>query len=511
MRIRRARPALLAGVLLLSPAVADTQVWEVDNRLLELPLGQDGANFGFAVATGDFDGNQIQDLVVGAPRFDNGTIEDAGVWFIYWGSSARDLVLDGAYVFGTTGPFYAGSALASGDFDGDGRDEIAIGAPATGVGPASFAGIVVIQEYDATNVFALRKSLSQDDVPLTTPENNDRFGSTLAVGDFDGDGFDDLAVGTPAEDWGSDLDTGVVHVFYGSASEWLRTDNAVTILSPNRSANERFGFALAVGNFDSDGYDDLAVGAPNREVDGQIRAGAVEIYHGSPAGILTAVPRVLDDGDFAGGAVAADEYFGHSLAAGNFNQTSLSCYLVPASCYADLAIGVPGQTRVGIDDAGKVMIAYGTAAGLTPTGGTYLSANLIGAAEEADDLFGWSLAAGRLDAALLNYGDLAIGTPHEDLDTVDAGVAHLVFGSGSGLNGGLPAQLVSQRAGFEIAPAAANDMFGSQLAVADLDGDGWGDLIVGVPDKRANNVGVVQVLYGGLFADGFESGVTTNW
>jgi hypothetical protein len=94
-------------------------------------------------------------------------------------------------------------------------------------------------------------------------------------------------------------------------------------------------------------------------------------------------------------------------------------------------------------------------------------------------------------------------------------MVHVFFGAPSGIATGAPAeQAFSQQAGFRSWPPGGGDMMGSTLLLRDLDGDGWGDLLVGIPGKVFDGVGEtgsVQLLWGALFADGVESGGAGHW
>ncbi len=515
---RRARPGACVGltiVALVSPAALSAQVWEVGNKLLQLGTPQDGAYFGAAIATGDFDGDGVQDLVVGAPLWDSATGTNNGLWRVYLGSRSRTLnaVLTSAES-GTDGQ-WGGFALAAGDFDGDGRAEIAIGEPEADISPTTSAGRVRILGYNA-GIWSYQGPISQDDAPLTGPEQGDQFGYSLAVGNFNGDAYADLAVGAPFEDWNSDVDAGVVHVFYGSATG-LRTDNPVTFHALEEAPGEEFGRALAAGDFNADGYQDLAVGIPLRAVSISDSAGGIEVFYGSAAGIPesgavpTGASQTLDDASFPGHAADAYEFFGDALAAGQFDQSVLFCVLFSSPCYADLAIGVPGQVRSTDYGVGKVMVAYGSASGLSTSSYTDLEQSALGAGAAREDYFGQTLAAGYQSWNFFGPQDLAVDAPGKDPYAFEDGEVDLVFGDFSGLNAGQSAQLLPQKPGFKVAPANDSDQFGQALAIADLDGDGWGDLVVGVPAKGTSDSGAVEVLYGALFADGFESSGTASW
>jgi len=499
--------ALAAAWYLGAGAVA-AQVWEVGSLALN-PVGlQAGQQFGTAVVICDINGDQFGDLVVGAPRYDSAQSTDAGAWSVYWGSGDRTLTYAQTWNGGGTNDSRAGLALACGDFDHDGRDELAVGQPWANPGGVADSGIVSLSDYQGSSWVSGGFISQFDTAASTSAEVDDHFGYRLTVGDFNGDNYEDLAVGSPDEDYGAIVDAGVVQIFYGSASG-LRNDNPRTIFSPNATSGEAFGQAMAAGDFDADGYDDLAVGAPFRRVSGFNDAGAVEVYYGSASGLGT-TPQVFDDGDFPTSAVGGTDWFGFSLAAGEFNQTPIGCFISTTPCYRDLAIGVPGQTDV-FDNGGKVVVAYGGPSGLSAAAGTRLSPVDVGETPEVNDYFGYSLAAGALDFTLFSYQDLAVATPFEDEYASDDGAVHLVFGGGSGVGAGAPVQALYQGPGLHTGPPIDGDAFGYRLAVGDLDHDGWGDLVVGMPRKGADDTGTVVVLYGALFADGSETQGLGNW
>ena len=170
-----------------------------------------------------------------------------------------------------------GRALAFGDFNGDGKDDLAIGAPMGS--PFSHlpqAGEVFMFSETA---MAPRLTLSQANTPGDFPEIADHFGTALAFGDFDGDGYDDLAVGVPGEDFPNAAEAGLVQVYYGHPSgaltRWRFFRQAALLIDPQIEAGDRFGQVLATGDFNGDSYDDLAVGATGEDFGDAVEAGAV--------------------------------------------------------------------------------------------------------------------------------------------------------------------------------------------------------------------------------------------
>ncbi len=143
-------------------------------------------------------------------------------------------------------------------------------------------------------------------------------------------------------------------------------------------ANEFFGDALAVCDFDDDGFADLAVGVPEETVGPNDNAGSLHVFYGSPGGLSTVGEQDfdLDDLDLSGGADAGDQW-GSALAAGDFDLDGV----------CDLAVGAPGKSVGAADNhAGAVVVLFGTASGLTGSGFRFLSQNHLppGSAESAE-------------------------------------------------------------------------------------------------------------------------------
>ena len=240
--------------------------------------------------------------------------------------------------------------------------------------------------------------------------------------DFNGDGFDDLAIGVPSEGVGGAAFAGAVNVVYGSPGGLAGTNQV--LIQANPEAGDLFGFAVAKGDFNADGFTDLAVGAPHEDVGGVVLAGAVNVFYGSAAGLpassqvrLQANPEDSDQ-------------FGFALDAGLFNDDNVM----------DLAVGAPGETVGGRRGAGAVSVFYGSAAGLPATSQTLLQGN-----PEPGDNFGAALVAGFFNA---DQGDLAVGAPREDVGSAGgAGAVNVFYGTPAGL----PAK-PSSRAPGSVAP-----------------------------------------------------------
>jgi hypothetical protein len=336
---------------------------------------------------------------------------------------------------------------------------------------------------------------------LGSPEEYDLFGDALAVGDFDGDGSFDLAIGVPYEDYNVITDAGIVHVLYG-ASGTLTTTTTETwhqastgIVGSSTEEYDRFGKALAVGDFDGDGYEDLAVGAPGQQIGDDANAGVVNVIYGSATGLAAAGNQVWRQGaDGITGYAEADDWFGYSLASADFDGDG----------YDDLAVGVPyedfNSSTTTIEDMGGVNIIYGSASGLTSADTWWIAQNLadIEDAGETDDLFGWALTVGDFNGD--HYADLAVGVPYEDFGSaVNTGSVHVIFGSADGLT--VDGDIDRSQGSFGVQDTSeTGDRFGYALTAGDFDNDGHDDLVVGAPyetiDTSLTSAGNVHVLYG---------------
>jgi phosphodiesterase/alkaline phosphatase D-like protein len=463
----------LVGTVLLGLCASCTEAANEDLGSVELELKQNngggqtqaGDEFGAVLATGNFNNDQYDDLVVGGPGEDS----DAGVFFVFMGSASG--IGSGFYVkqSHSGGTNVAddrfGAALATGDLNDDGFDDLVVGAP----GENSDAGVVGVWLGGQGGLSpSAGRFLLASELGCGANEAGDEFGAALASGDFNNDGFDDVAIGAPGEN----DDTGWVCIVKGRAGTGIAAGQSsyysqATLSLGATEAGDRFGSALATGKLTNGSHRDLAIGSPGENSGG----GTAMVFFGS-GDASTSAGSFFSGGvtlfpDDAGAENVAGDHFGAAVAVANLDGDS----------HDDLIVGMPDAALSG-QAGGVVAIFRGKAGG--PTSGFVHEqrGSLAGAGSETGDRFGAALGAADLDGN--GQVDLVVGVPGEgptsEPDT--SGMIATFAGSLAGLEVGRYTTQEDLGGSSE-----AGDLFGSAIATGNFNGDGYPDLAIGAPGE----------------------------
>lgn len=474
-----------------------------------------GDSLGLSVSgAGDINSDGIDDFIIGAPTADpNGRI-DAGESYVILGQAGGlgasfDLTsLDGSNGFVLNGTNASGSSgfsvSSAGDINGDGIDDLAIGAIfADSDNGANTGESYVVFGSDTGFVPSLDLSTldGSDGFAVSGVGELDLFGREISsAGDVNGDGIDDLIIGALFADPDGVTDAGQSYIIFGQTESFtpqfdlttLDGSNGFAIAGPNTGDLLGDGVSRA-GDVNGDGLDDLIVGASGGDPNGIPEAGESYVIFGQEGGFAPELDLTTLDGSngFVINGLGAFDLSGASVSgAGDINGDG----------FDDLIIGADLADPDGRTDAGESYVIFGQEGGfgasfdLTSLDGTNGFA-ILGADAEDNSGISVSIAGDINDDGL---DDLIVGAPDASPDgTPSAGKSYVVFGSNQGFGASLDLASLDGNNGFVLEGIYSNGESGFSVSGAgDVNNDGIDDLMVGDYVTDSDFRGESYIVYG---------------
>ncbi len=463
---------------------------------------------GYSISNaGDINGDGIDDFIIGAHSGDNGGTNAGEAYVIFGKAGATRANIDlttfsasnGFIIQGDAAYDFAGMSISSaGDINGDGIDDLIVGAPyGNNGGYHAGEAYVIFGKAGATRAnIDLTSLAATDGFIIQGDAAGDRAGTSVSsAGDINGDGIDDFIVGAA----GVSNYQGAAYVIFGKAGV-TRANIDLTSLAATDGfiiqGDAAYDFAgtsvSSAGDINGDGFDDLIVGAPFGDNGGSSAGEAYVIFGkaGATRANIDLTSLAATDGFIIQGDAAGDQAGTSISSAGDINGDGID----------DLIVGAY-RSDYGGTDAGQAYVIFGKAGAaranidldnLTATDGFIIQGGAAG------DRAGFGVsAAGDVDGD--GFDDLIVGARLGDLGGTDAGQAYVIFGKVGATRGTVNLNNLATHQGFILQGDNSGDNAGRSVSEAgDINGDGFADVLVGAPynDIAGNNSGSAYVIYG---------------
>ena len=449
---------------------------------------------------GDFNGDGIDDLLIGAYLADDGLKTDAGKVYVVFGKTgALDPILELSNLDGTNGftingkeaNHQLGFAVSSaGDFNKDNYDDILLSAPPVEVNGVTYAGEVYLIFGKAAGYTATFDLASLDGRNGLTIQGDQAgfLGHDLdGIGDINNDNFDDILLSAPFAAPNSKQSAGISYVIFGNGGTAISTLSIATLNGSNGfslngiTAYDFSGYSVSgAGDFNKDDYDDLLIGAYAADAEGRIDAGQSYLIYGAASYAATMELSGLNGSNgFAINGTSTADFSGWAVSdAGDINKDN----------FDDILIGAPAATANGKEEAGKTYVLFGTNS--NPSVFNLATLNGINGFTlnglEAHSYSGSALSnAGNINGDGIE--DILIGARDAAPNGFASGAAYLYYGKSSGFSVNVDLGSLDGTNGLRIVGKNVEHQLGVSLSgLGDINGDGNNDFIIGAKGAHPN-------------------------
>jgi hypothetical protein len=406
------------------------------------------------------------------------------------------------------------SVSGAGDVNGDGFDDLFVGAPFADPEGRSSAGLVYVS-FGNKSGFAAWDTLNfnkSTGYVIQGAAAGDNLGySVSGAGDVNNDFYADVIIGATGADPNSRSDAGVAYVIFGMPGGFATLDLLGFVSSDTTgymiqgagedhnvgtSTDDNLGYSVAgAGDVNGDGYADVIVGAPKADPNLRFRAGAAYVVFGKPSGFGTVDTLNAFSGfEIQGGA--SNNHLGTSVSgAGDVNNDG----------YADVIVGVEWAHSNGAYEAGAAFVFFGKKDGFATIdldGFTSSDSGFLVLGAAAGDNLGTSVS-GAGDVNNDGFDDVLVGAPNQGDNRYASGAVYLFFGKAAGF-ATLDTSNFTSSDGYIIQGAAEYDRLGRSVSAAeDVNGDGYADVVVGAPEVSVrvteysrSKAGAAYVIFG---------------
>lgn len=435
-----------------------------------------GDRSGYAVSSGDINGDGINDMIIGAHYADPNGVNAAGETYVVFGKSTAFTStvglssLDGSTGFvllGINDGDQSGYSVSSGDINGDGTDDVIIGAQEETYVVFGFDDTAIdtleLSSLDGNTGFALRGI------------EVGRSGNTTSSGDINGDGTDDVIIGSKYAS-PNGMGSGKTYVVFGkstaftSSMELSLLDGSAGFVLNGINRSDRSGDALYSGDINGDTYDDVIIGAHNANGG----SGETYVVFGKNSFASSVELSSLDGSTgFVLNGVDARDYSGSSVSSGDINGDGRY----------DVIIGASGAASNG-NRSGESYVVFGKSSFASSIELSSLDGNAGFVLNGIDnfDWSGWAVSSGNINGDI--YDDIIIGAHNAN---GNSGETYVVFGFNNAATDTLELSSLDGSMGFMLNGISGNDKSGRALSSGDINGDGTDDVILGAYNANSGS------------------------